>query len=179
MHFIFIYWNVISQLCMVGLRADSVVCWLMHCRFYPNQVRTALCCPYIAVCSSSFAVWPGALMYSYMGELTVWIVFRIVAIRMYMSSSLVPLDSCVTAASRCVTSRWFGVTTAYYIQINTTEVQINTTEVQINLIQINLNRIQINLCEIHINLNRIQINLCEIHINLNQIQINLCHIIIM
>ena len=35
-------------------------------------------------------------MYSYMGELTVWIVFPTVAIRMYRSSPLVPLDSCLT-----------------------------------------------------------------------------------
>ena len=33
-----------------------------------------------------------------MGELTVWIVFSTVAIRMYRSSPLVPLGSCLTAA---------------------------------------------------------------------------------
>ena len=51
----------------------------------------------------SFVVLPGALIYSYMGELTVWIVFSTVAIRMYRSSPLVPLDSCLTAAA-CLSS---------------------------------------------------------------------------
>ena len=37
---------------------------------------------------------------SYMGELTVWIVFPTVAICMYKSSPLVPLDSCLTAVAR-------------------------------------------------------------------------------
>ena len=40
---------------------------------------------------------------SYMGELTVWIVFPTVVIRMYRSSPLVPLDSCLTAAA-CLSS---------------------------------------------------------------------------
>ena len=30
----------------------SVVCWLMHCRFAPNQGRITLCCLYVAVCGS-------------------------------------------------------------------------------------------------------------------------------
>ena len=52
----------------------------------------------------SFAVLPGVLMYvSYMGELTVGIVFPTVAIRMYRPSPLVPLDSCLTAAA-CLSS---------------------------------------------------------------------------
>ena len=52
----------------------------------------------------SFAVLPGVLMYvSYMGELTVLIVFPAVAIRVYRSSPLVPLDSCLTAAA-CLSS---------------------------------------------------------------------------
>ena len=76
------------------------VCWLMHCRFAPNQGRTSLCCLYVAVCGSSFAVLTGVLMcVSYMGELTVWIVFPTVAVRMYRSSPWVPLDSCLTAAA--------------------------------------------------------------------------------
>ena len=64
---------------------------------------------YCAVCmllcmAPSFAVLPGVLMYvSYMGELTVCIVFPTVAIRMYRSSPLVPLDSCLTAAA-CLSS---------------------------------------------------------------------------
>ena len=37
--------------------------------------------------------------YIHMGELTVWIVFPIVAIRVHRSSPLVPLDSCLTAAA--------------------------------------------------------------------------------
>ena len=43
--------------------------------------------------------------YSYIriGDLTVWIVFPTVAIRMYRSSPLVPLDSCLTAAA-CLSS---------------------------------------------------------------------------
>ena len=46
----------------------------------------------------------GVLMYvSYMGELTVWIEFSTVAMRMYRSSPLVPLDSCLTAAA-CLSS---------------------------------------------------------------------------
>ena len=68
-----------------------------------------------------FDVLPGVFMYvSYMGELTVWIVFPTVAICMYRLSPLVPLDSCLTAAAclssaclrmfiRCATSQWFGV----------------------------------------------------------------------
>ena len=49
----------------------------------------------------SFAVLPGVLMYvSYMGELTVLIVFPAVAIPVYRSS---PLDSCLTAAA-CLSS---------------------------------------------------------------------------
>ena len=40
---------------------------------------------------------------SYMRELTVWIVFLTVAIRMYRSSPLVPLDSCLTTAA-CLSS---------------------------------------------------------------------------
>ena len=52
----------------------------------------------------SFAVLPGALMlYSYMGELTVRKVFPTVAIRMYRSSPLFPLGSCLTAAA-CLSS---------------------------------------------------------------------------
>ena len=52
----------------------------------------------------SFAVLPRVLMYvSFVGELTVWIVFPTVAIRMYRSSPLVPLDSCLTAAA-CLSS---------------------------------------------------------------------------
>ena len=35
-----------------GWSADSVVCWLMHCRFASNQGRTSLCCLYVAVCGS-------------------------------------------------------------------------------------------------------------------------------
>ena len=51
-----------------------------------------------------FAVLPGVFMYvSYMGELTVWMVFPTIAIRMYRSSPLVPLDSCLTAAA-CLSS---------------------------------------------------------------------------
>ena len=34
------------------LSADSVVCWLMHCRFSPNQGRSSLCCLYVAVYGS-------------------------------------------------------------------------------------------------------------------------------
>ena len=65
--------------------------------------------PLCAVCMllcvvPSFAVLPGVLMYvSYMGELTVSILFPTVAIRMYRSSLLVPLDSCLTAAA-CLSS---------------------------------------------------------------------------
>ena len=67
----------------------------------------------------SFAVLPGVLMYVlYMRELTVWIVFPTVAICMYSSSPLVPLDSCLTVAAclssacyrmfiYCVKSQWF------------------------------------------------------------------------
>ena len=42
-------------------------------------------------------------MYSYMGNLTVLIVFPSVVIRMHRSSPLVPLDSCLTAAA-CLSS---------------------------------------------------------------------------
>ena len=64
-----------------------------------------LCAVCMLLCAvPSFAVLPGALMcVSYMGELTVWIVFPTVAIRMYRSSQLVPLDSCLTAAA-CLSS---------------------------------------------------------------------------
>ena len=34
---------------IVGYSADSVVCWLMHCSFAPNQGQTTLCCLYVAV----------------------------------------------------------------------------------------------------------------------------------
>ena len=62
------------------------------CRFAPNQGRTSLCCLYVAVYGSCFAVLPGVLMLlSYMGELTVWIVFPTVAIRMYRSLPSVPI----------------------------------------------------------------------------------------
>ena len=48
----------------------------------------------------SFAVLLGVLMYeSYMGELTVWIVFPTVAICMYRLSPLVPSNSCLTAVA--------------------------------------------------------------------------------
>ena len=85
-----------------------MVCRLMHCRFAPNQGRTSLCCLYAAVCvlyvAPGFAVLPEVLMcVSYMGELIVCIVFPTVAIRMYRSSPLVPLDSCLTAAA-CLSS---------------------------------------------------------------------------
>ena len=58
-------------------------------------VIQATACAYIAV-SPEMCV-------SYMGELTVWIVFPTVAICMYRSSPLVPLDSCLTAAA-CLSS---------------------------------------------------------------------------
>ena len=55
--------------------------WLMHCRFAPNQGRATLCSLYVAAYMAlGFAVLPGVLMYSsYMGELTVWIVYPISA----------------------------------------------------------------------------------------------------
>ena len=37
---------------IVGYSADSVVCWLMQCRFAPNQGRTSLCCLYVAMYGS-------------------------------------------------------------------------------------------------------------------------------
>ena len=43
--------------------------------------------------------------YSCMGELSVWIVFPTVAICMYRSSALVPLDSCLTAVA-CLSSAY-------------------------------------------------------------------------
>ena len=49
---------------------------------------------------------------SYMGELTVWIVFPTVAILMYRSSALVPLDSCLTAAARLSSACSFAVSQA-------------------------------------------------------------------
>ena len=43
------------------------------------------------------------MMIMIVGELTVCIVFPTIAIRMYRSSPLVPLDSCLTAAA-CLSS---------------------------------------------------------------------------
>ena len=68
-----------------------------------------------------FAVLPGTLINLYTRELTVWIVFPTVVIRMYRLTPLVPLDSSLTAAAclssaclrmfiRRVKSQWFGVT---------------------------------------------------------------------
>ena len=104
----------------------EVYCWIplqLNYRTLPPSKAgpAALVC--MLLCAvPSFAVLPGVLMcVSYMGELTAWIVFPTVAIRMYRSSPLVPLDSCLTAVAclssacqrmfiRCVTSKWFGVT---------------------------------------------------------------------
>ena len=47
-----------------------------------------------------------------MGELTVWIVFPTVAILMYRSSPLVPLDSCLTAAACFSSACSFAVSQA-------------------------------------------------------------------
>ena len=87
---------------------SGLLCWLSGVLNYNAlQVRSQPCRdgPLCAVCillcmAISFAVLPGVLMYvSYMGELTVWIVFPTVAVWMYRSSPLVPLDSCLTATA--------------------------------------------------------------------------------
>ena len=114
-----------NPLCLAGIVDRVLTQWCAdYCIVGSLPTRDG---PLCAVCMSlcvapSFAVLPGVLMYvSYMGELTVWIVFPTVAIHMYRSSPLVPLDSCLTAAAclssackcmfiRCVTSQWFGVT---------------------------------------------------------------------
>ena len=86
---------------IVGKCADSTVCWLMLCRSALNQGRT-ICAACMLLCAVfSFAVLPGVLIQ--MGELTVWIMFSIVSVRMYRLSPLVPLDSCLTAAA-CLSS---------------------------------------------------------------------------
>ena len=68
-------------------------CWV-PCIYAQASLQQCLSC----------AVLLGVLMYeSYMGELTVWIVFPTVAICMYRLSPLVPLNSCLTAAA-CLSS---------------------------------------------------------------------------
>ena len=74
----------------------------MHCRFDPNQGWTSLCCLYVAVYGSLLRCFTKSI-HIRMGELIVWIVFSTVAIRMYRSSPLVPLDSCLAAAA-CLSS---------------------------------------------------------------------------
>ena len=49
---------------------------------------------------------------SYMGELTVWIVSPTVAICMYRSSPLVPLDSCLTVVAYLSSACSFAVSQA-------------------------------------------------------------------
>ena len=63
-----------------------------------------LCAVCVLLCAVlSFAASPCRSSHIRMVELTVWIVFPTVAIRMYRSSPLVPLDSCLTAAA-CLSS---------------------------------------------------------------------------
>ena len=83
-------------------------CWLssmltnaLWVRSQPGTVNFVL-----SVCCCAWLI--ASLRYQeysciHMGELTVWIVFPSVAIRMYRSSPLVPLDSCLTAAA-CLSS---------------------------------------------------------------------------
>ena len=80
-----------------GKCADSIVCWLMY-RFDLNLERTTLCCLYVAMCGSYLRCVTRST-HIRIGELTVRIVFPNVAARMYRSSPLVPLDSCLTAAA--------------------------------------------------------------------------------
>ena len=69
-----------------------------------SHLRMRIFGPSLLCMALSFTVLLGVLMYvSYMGELTVWIVFPTVTIRMYRTSPLVPLDSCLTAAA-CLSS---------------------------------------------------------------------------
>ena len=63
-------------------------------------VLSVCCCVWFL---ASLCYQEYSCMYSYMGELTVWIVFPTVTIRMYISWPLVPLDSCLTAAA-CLSS---------------------------------------------------------------------------
>ena len=49
---------------MVSWCTDSVVCWVMHCCFDPNQGRTAICAVCMLLCAvPSFDVLPGALIF--------------------------------------------------------------------------------------------------------------------
>ena len=86
--------RVLTQWC-----ADSCIVGSLPTRDGPLCAVSMLLCVVLG-----FAVLPGVLMYvSYMGELTVWIVFPTVAIRKYRSSPLVLMDSCMTAAA-CLSS---------------------------------------------------------------------------
>ena len=68
---------------------------------------------FVLCLAPGFAVLPGVLMYvSYVEELTVWIVLPTIAIRMYRSSPLVPLDSCLTAAACFSSACSFAVSQA-------------------------------------------------------------------
>ena len=73
-------WSSLFNLSFIlGQCADSEVCWLMHCRFDPNQGRTILCCLYVAECRSYLCCVTGST-HIRMGESTVWIVFSNVVI---------------------------------------------------------------------------------------------------
>ena len=93
--------SLVRYLVYLTSTSDSVVCWLMHSRFAPNQGRitflVSVCCCVWLLASLCYQEY--SCIYSYMGELTVWIVFPTAAIRMYRSPPLVRLDSCLTAAA--------------------------------------------------------------------------------
>ena len=66
--------HLLHEFCVPSIYscADSVVCWLMHCRLDPNQGRTTLWCLYVVVRGSyRFAALPWAFIYlcwSYQSE---------------------------------------------------------------------------------------------------------------
>ena len=108
--YIYIYIYILPMYFMPGWHS-GLECWLsgvLTNALIVGSLPTRdgpLCAVCMLLCvAPNFAVLPGVLMcVSYMGELTVWIVFPTVAIRMYRSSPLVPLDSCLTAAA-CLSS---------------------------------------------------------------------------
>ena len=86
-----------------GLRSwlGSMLTNALQVRFQPgsdNFVLCVCCCVWFlaSLCYQGYS-------YIHVEELTVWIVFPTVAIHVYKSSPLVPMDSCLTAAA-CLSS---------------------------------------------------------------------------
>ena len=92
--------KAISPVCLaaiVGCCADSEYANYnaLQCRVALHYFVLSVCCGVCFLASMCYQEYS----YIHMGELTVWIAFSTVAIRMYRSSPLAPLDSYLTAAA--------------------------------------------------------------------------------